>query len=1055
MQTANSKQQNLLNLLLNRILIITFILSFSLVKVHAQNQVLNGVNLQLRQFFSPLLKPTPTKKFLYEMSAHSTDSSWYVTNCADTNITDLWYKVYEEMYHAAYDTSVLTTSTTIFNNANNYSNDSIPIGIMNYSYYGLKPDAMSTNTYFNFDTVNNVLSDKIPRPSWPYTDNNTIFMSAPLINVAQSANPVFVISPQFFYFDSENASHFAKNALLKIDFGDGTGWHNFSPTSTSYYQPNYSTTNTVTPVMRVQAVDPSTANIWGGSASRFFPGTTVSVPPDEILDITGLNVGIYNACTNTGKTVIYLEGIDPLDFIPSQNRTRTMIHDTMLRNNRIIELKNQGYRFVVVDWKNSRIDMRFNALYVVNLIQVLKQQSPDNEQFIVIGESMGGVVARFALTYMESPNYARQDISPFFVDATDAASIIYLAANPQITNLPSNWALPEKMHNTRLFISMDAPQQGANVPLSIQKAYKNALGIFGPFVGTVFNTTTTLFNLFLESKATKQLLIEHVSTEAGLGFYKTYSNTPARISFMNQLVAMGSYPQYAKVMLMSNGALDGSNQLNPYTNQLRVANDRLLQFKLDLYAKIFGIKIPVFGGNITARTNPNGSGQILQANAGTFAIRIKLKWFGIKIYADYNSLLNIQEYATTKPYCTSAGSHIGPGVSGLIGTQAGSNGFNLSNNYWALNLFSANVTVDGQGCVNYNQHIGFNGFLSTNIDMSLCTDGFRFGFIPTYSALDYTTRRGALNTNIEATPIAVKLANIPARVDMIVGVPRGLYTTGPPSFTPISNLNHLRFRNDDIFNLTGVAAIFPNPSNTYFACTNNLPSNVPRVRRGFLNLEIGDEELFLENNSLQYNAQYKVEYDLHLNERNPRYEYISQPYILNSGMLAGIYSKQDAFSISPSGFATFIYDATTTPRPPGHIGFYGTTTGSFTQLDQPLNNCCLRYSTLDRGGNNTYNLPVSKSIPSNKNKYLQIFPNPNSGNKITLKYKFNSIGKVLINIINMQGVTVFDKALFIPNSKLEITSGITISDLQLPNGVYILKLTNGNETLSSKLVIAK
>ncbi len=1009
-------------------------------KVQAQNETLDEANLQLRQLFSPLLKPTPTKNFLYDMAVHSTDSTWYVTNCADTNVTDLWYKVYDEMYHSAYDTASLTRSETIFNNANNYSNDTIPIGIMNYSYYGFKPDALTTNSYFNFDTVNTILTDIIPRPSWPYTDDNTIFMSAPLINEASSANPVFTINPQFFYFDNYNAAHFAKNSLLKIDFGDGTGWHTYDPTVISFYQPNY--TGIITPpTIKVQTIDPSTANIWGGSASRFFPGGTVNVPPDEIIVIPGLDVGVYNGCTTTGKTVIYLEGIDPLDFIPSQNRTVAKIYSQMLENNRIIELRNQGYRFAVVSWRNSRIDMRLNALYLVNLIQLLKQQSPDNEQFIVIGESMGGVVARYALTYMESPDYGRQNTSPFFVENTDLGTAIYIAANPQILSLPSNWVLPEKMHNTRLFISMDAPQQGANVPLSIQKAYKHVLGAFGPFISNAFQITTTAFILFLESKAIKQLLIEHINTESGSGFYKTYSNDPSRVSFMGQLNRMGSYPQFAKIMLMSNGALNGSNQINPYTNQLRTANDRLLEFNLDLHCRILGIRIPVFGGNITARTNPNGRGKILNANAGMFKIRVKLKWFGIKIYADYNSLLNIQDYANTKPYCTSAGSHQGPGTTGLVGTTASNVGFNLSNNYWALNLYSIHHTVDGQGCSSLNIHQGWNGFLSTNINMSICTDGVRFGFIPTYSALDYNAR-GILNTNIERTAINTKLANVPARVDVIVGI---------PSTFRFPNLQHLNFRNDDILNLTNVAAPSPNEVNTYFACVNH----TPLVRRGFLNMEIGDEELFLENNSLQYNAQYKVEYDLHLNRRNPHYEYATQPFVPSTGMVAGVYSKQDLYSIAATGFATFIYDGTSTPRPPGHIGFYGTTTGSFTQIDEPLNNCCVHFSTLNRGGNNSYSIPVPKSILTNKNNYLQIFPNPNIGSTINLKYKFNSIGKVQLSFINMQGVTVFQKALFIPNSKLDITSGITISDLQLPNGIYILKLTNGIKTLSSKLVITK
>ena len=116
---------------------------------NAQNETLYEANLQLRQLFSPLAKPIPSKGFLYNMAVHSTDSTWYVPNCADTNNTDLWFKIYDEMFHSAYDTTALTSAENIFNNANNYSNDTVPIGVMNYSYYGFKPDALSTNNYFN------------------------------------------------------------------------------------------------------------------------------------------------------------------------------------------------------------------------------------------------------------------------------------------------------------------------------------------------------------------------------------------------------------------------------------------------------------------------------------------------------------------------------------------------------------------------------------------------------------------------------------------------------------------------------------------------------------------------------------------------------------------------------------------------------------------------------------------------------------------------------------------------------------------------------------------
>lgn len=157
--------------------------------------------------------------------------------------------------------------------------------------------------------------------------------------------------------------------------------------------------------------------------------------------------------------------------------------------------------------------------------------------------------------------------------------------------------------------------------------------------------------------------------------------------------------------------------------------------------------------------------------------------------------------------------------------------------------------------------------------------------------------------------------------------------------------------------------------------------------------------------------------------------------------------------INNTDFATFIYDATNGPI--GHTGFYGTTAGTFTQVNEPLENCCVRFSTLNKGVPFTNPLKTPITINKVQSKLLDIFPNPNFGNTVNLKYKFVSIGNIQVSIINMQGVVVFYKPIFVPISKLEITSSIKFSDTFLPSGLYTIKLTNGTETLISKLVITK
>lgn len=79
----------------------------------AQIATVVDVNAQLRALFSPLAKPTPSKLFLYDMSLKLSDSTFYQAICYDTLETEMWYRIYDEMYHAAYDTTPFLQMDTV------------------------------------------------------------------------------------------------------------------------------------------------------------------------------------------------------------------------------------------------------------------------------------------------------------------------------------------------------------------------------------------------------------------------------------------------------------------------------------------------------------------------------------------------------------------------------------------------------------------------------------------------------------------------------------------------------------------------------------------------------------------------------------------------------------------------------------------------------------------------------------------------------------------------------------------------------------------------------
>ncbi len=103
----------------------------------------------------------------------------------------------------------------------------------------------------------------------------------------------------------------------------------------------------------------------------------------------------------------------------------------------------QQYDIIYVDWKNGVDYLQRNAYLLETIIQwVNANKQPLNDVIqpnVVLGQSMGGVIARYALKDMEN------------------------------TGLN---------HNTRLYISDDAPHQGANVPEGYQHLARHARGLY-------------------------------------------------------------------------------------------------------------------------------------------------------------------------------------------------------------------------------------------------------------------------------------------------------------------------------------------------------------------------------------------------------------------------------------------------------------------------------------------------------------------------------------------------------------------------------------------------
>ncbi len=961
------------------------------------------------------------------MSCHMTDSIFFQTKCPKIINSATWLAVYDEMYYSAYDTTMYVSPLSLYDDSQDFLSDTIPMGIMNYAFYKLKNDALNTGKYFNFNVQANTLTDKIPRHSSPYLDSN-LFAVAPLIESSYFSDPVFRIDPDFILYDVHNSNKYGNEFDLFIDFGDGNGFRKFDPSRITHHQVNYKSKGSKYITTQIR---PAKKNIViHSSISKISVETSQKcVKPQSTMSLPGLNVGVYSGCNSvgikSGKVILYLPGMDILDAIPSMNRDIPRIYSEMISNNKIVQLKNQGYTFLVVDYKRSTIDMRFNALYLVNLLESLKCELDYGHQFVIMGESMGGLIARYALTYMESNYYDNQDVSPFFTDVMDENSTFYLHSHAGIFNLPDKWCLTDKKHNTRLLLTLDTPHQGANIPLSVQHAYETGMQAFSRIAKFRLRNLTKMTNLFIDAQAAQQMLIYHIDSKAG----NNYDSHIDKEDFFYELNMLGDYPQNCKVTALSNGSLAGEAQTNYYTSQDRVAGDNLMDFDGEFYCYILGRRIKILGAELHCKTNKPGNTQIYKAYAYLNTPTINLYLFGIKIQLGKTVLVNDQAKSNALAYGVNSGGFTGDPL--FISPNAGSSSHNVSNNYF-LNIFHRNYISTGNGCIGFNTHVGWNGFLSANIDATACSDGLHFTLVPTQSALDYGTLGSyPLDHDIESENIQTKLSRV--KPSVIIGYEEsGSYV----------NRNHIGslvnpFKNPGIYNLSRQKA--PIRDFTYYSCILHNDT----VERGIINLEIGDEELFLENVTLNWSSYYQAEFDINVNERNPKYYYENGSGSVNSR--DGMYSKNDPFIISSAAQATFITDKFNSPTRKG-LTYNAPFSGPYYRMDSVLKVCCVNFI-------NGRSKPSEKTeIMESTDAYLKVFPNPISGDQLNIQFQLTIPGNVKLNLIDSKGRNVFIKSLGHFDSEKEVNYNLRgISDFA--QGMYIVRLECGSEILSQVIII--
>lgn len=420
---------------------------------------------------------------------------------AEGSLSD-WEQMYFEINHANLIPGRLPSLDDVEAAAKqqNLQEQTITLAILNYRYNRIAPDAIKNNL---LTWQGERLADVPNREASPYEERR-VFAAATLEDKTyQGSNVRFVIGKQFYYSNDDSQLQ-----SLEVDFGDGLGYR--AAQMEDVFQISYAAPGEKRIKIRMHYPNDTLESV------ALFDVQALSIPlPHETWP---LQAHIHNNIPVSGVAYVYksnrdepidrpiivMDGIDPLN-----ERNWPILYTVMNQQNFMEDLRSQGFDFIVLDYSDGGNWIQWNAALLVELIKRVNSAKVGTEQLVVIGPSMGGLVARYALLSMES------------------------------AHVP---------HNTRLFISFDAPHQGANIPLGDQE-WLNF------FASKSVEAKKGLMQL--NSIASRQMLVYHYQASEKYVLPDQY-----RVALLNELQKLGNYPSNLRMVAIANGS--GAGYRQPY-----------------------------------------------------------------------------------------------------------------------------------------------------------------------------------------------------------------------------------------------------------------------------------------------------------------------------------------------------------------------------------------------------------------------------------------------------------------------------------------------------------
>ncbi|MFA6404341.1 MAG: right-handed parallel beta-helix repeat-containing protein, partial [Salinivirgaceae bacterium] len=528
------------------ILIIAILAQVLLGKVILNAQTSDSVyKARINYIFAQVNHSKVTTGLLFDYGLHLIPPQYYNGVLQDSNEVDIeiWKTLYSGIYGCKFNNlgTALATPQAVYGliSQNTPTADvTIPIAAMAIEYEKLRDDAITASLV-------KVVNDQIVEISTvsPY-EKKILFAACPVKTELEASTVTFTFGSTLL-----KTNYPYTVTTIKADMGDGSGLQTVVNGSKTVTYPVSGIKHfTIQYTFSNGKVLNTHGNFMVDFESTLKASTIYSVSFQKTVDIPAnskhsggtlfIRYGAkHEIAQKLRKPFIVVEGYDPFWAIgygsltikqflydDSENKSLYSIFTKTTGGTLASELYNNDYDIIYLDYNRGTDDIRRNAALLEDALDKINNElkEPYSDANVVMGISMGGLVARYALRKME---------------------------------------LAGKNHDSQLFFTMDTPHKGANVPLGYQKVISSLYNSIIDLNVPMLDKAIKLMN----EPATKQLLI-----------YQDNSSTDHNV-FFNELETMG-LPQNTTNIALSNGSGYGSLTFAPNTELFKFTYDYKFNF---------------------------------------------------------------------------------------------------------------------------------------------------------------------------------------------------------------------------------------------------------------------------------------------------------------------------------------------------------------------------------------------------------------------------------------------------------------------------------------------